>query len=173
MTKNILKIAMIIAFRDFRDAEYFIPKQIFENAGIKVITASTDLGVAIGADGGDTKTTVLIDDLIAENFDALVFICGPGMAKQLNNEKLQEIARQGKIVGAICIAPVILAKAGILQGKKATVWSSTMDKNAIKTLKENGAIYEDKTVVADGNIVTANGPEAAEGFAKVLTEILK
>ena len=49
------KIAMIIAFKDFRDAEYFVPKEIFEKAGAEVKTVSDKLGTAIGADGGDTK----------------------------------------------------------------------------------------------------------------------
>ena len=49
------KVAMIIAFRDFRDAEYFVPKEILEKAGAKVTTVSTKIGTAIGADGGDTE----------------------------------------------------------------------------------------------------------------------
>ena len=44
-------IVMIIAFRDFRDAEYFVPKEILEEAGVEVKTASNKLGVAVGADG--------------------------------------------------------------------------------------------------------------------------
>ena len=49
------KAVMIIAFRDFRDKEYFVPKEILEKAGIEVKTASNKKGTAIGADGGDTE----------------------------------------------------------------------------------------------------------------------
>ncbi len=171
------KIAMIIAYRDFRDMEYFIPKQIFEEAGIEVTTVSTDLGTAIGADGGDTEATALISELAPADFDALMFVGGPGMVKHLDDEILHFLAQQtlefNKVLGAICIAPAVLAEAGVLENKKATVWSSSMDKNAVKTLKENKAIYQDQPVVVDGNIITGNGPDAAQEFAKTLTEMVK
>ncbi len=171
------KIAMIIAYRDFRDIEYFIPKQIFEAAGIEITTVSTDLGTAIGADGGDTEATVLISELDVADFDALMFVGGPGMVKHLDDEIFHSLAQQtiqaNKVLGAICIAPAMLAKAGLLENKKATVWSSSMDKSAVKTLKENKAIYQDKLVVVDKNIITGNGPDSAQEFAETLTEMVK
>ena len=169
------KIAMIIAYRDFRDMEYFIPKQIFEQAEIEVITVSTDLGTAIGADGGDTEVTALISELDVADFDALMFVGGPGMVKHLDDEIFHSLAQKAshKILGAICIAPAMLAKAGVLANKKATVWSNNMDKSAVRTLKENKAIYQDEPVVVDGKIITGNGPEAAQKFAQTLTEMVK
>jgi len=73
----------------------------------------------------------------------------------------------------LCILPVILAKAGVLKGKKATVWSSLMDRVPVRILEENDAIYQEKSVVVDGKIITANGPAAAEEFAKAIVEVLK
>lgn len=170
------KVAMIIAFKNFRDAEYFIPKEILEGAGAKIITVSTKLGTAIGADGGDTEVDILLENLNPADFDAIVFIGGPGCLQYLDNENSYKVARetvsQNKVLGSICISPVILAKAGVLKGKKATVWNSPMDKGPVKILKENGAIYEDKDVVVDGKIITANGPDAAEEFGKKLVEVL-
>jgi len=170
------KVAMIIAFRDFRDAEYFVPKEILEKAGAKITTASTKLGTAIGADGGDTEVDLLIENLNVADFDAIVFIGGPGALDYLDNENSYKVVRetitQNKILGSICISPVILAKAGVLSGKRATVWSSPMDRGPVKILKENGAIYEDKDVVQDGKIITANGPGAAEEFGQKLVEAL-
>jgi protease I len=170
------KIAMIIAFRDFRDAEYFIPKEIFEKAGAKITTVSTKLGTAIGADGGDTEINLLVENLNPADFDAIVFIGGPGCLQYLDNESSYKVVRetveQNKVLGSICVSPVILAKAGVLKGKRATVWSSSMDRGPVKILKENGAIYEDKDVVQDGKIITGNGPEAAQEFAEKLVEVL-
>jgi protease I len=170
------KIAMIVAFRDFRDAEYFVPKEILEKAGAKVTTVSTKMGTAIGADGGDTQVNLLLEDLNPADFDAVVFIGGPGCLEHLDNDNSYRVAketvRQDKVLGAICISPVILAKAGVLQKKKATVWSSPMDKSPVRILKEGGAIYEDEEVVADGKIVTANGPDAAEKFGQALIDAL-
>jgi len=170
------KIAMIIAFRDFRDVEYFIPKEIFEKAGAKITTVSTKLGTAIGADGGDTEVDLLLENLNPADFDAIVFIGGPGCLQYLDNENSYKVARetveQNKVLGSICVSPVILAKAGVLKGKRATVWSSPLDKGPVKILKENGAIYEDENVVVDGKIITGNGPEAAEEFGEKLVEVL-
>jgi protease I len=170
------KVAMIIAFRDFRDAEYFVPKEILEKAGAKITTVSTKLGTAIGADGGDTKVDLLLENLNPADFDAIVFIGGPGALDYLDNENSYKVVRetitQNKILGSICISPVILAKAGVLKGKRATVWSSPLDRSPVKILKENGAIYEDKDVVQDGKIITANGPGAAEEFGQKLVEAL-
>lgn len=188
------KVAMIIAFRDFRDAEYFVPKEILEKAGVKTITVSTKLGTAIGADGGDTEVDLLLKNLnpaefadlqnksshdsiqSISSFDGVVFIGGPGCLKYLDNESSYRVAKEtvekNKILGAICISPVILAKAGILKGKRVTVWNSAMDRGPVKTLKEHGAIYEDKNVVVDGKIVTGNGPGAAEEFGQKIVDLL-
>ncbi|MEA3344083.1 MAG: DJ-1/PfpI family protein, partial [Patescibacteria group bacterium] len=77
-----------------------------------------------------------------------------------------------KLLGAICIAPAILARAGALKGKKATVWNSAMDKSAIKILESNGAIFQPEPVVVENKIITANGSHAAEEFAETIIKII-
>jgi len=170
-------IAAVIAFRNFRDAEYFIPVGVLADYGAKIVTLSTKKGTAVGADGGDVDIQLTPDEFRAEGFDALVFIGGPGMAKELSNKDFQrmaqDMAKSGKLLAAICIAPVLLAKAGLLQGKQATVWSDPMDKSPIKILKEAGADYQDKDVVVEGTIITANGPSAAEEFGEALAKALE
>ena len=170
------KIAMIVAHRDFRDEEYFVPKEILEGAGAEVKTASNKMGRALGADGGDVEVELLLENLNPADFDAIVFIGGPGCLENLDNEDSYKVARetvsQGKVLASICISPTILAKAGVLKGKKATVWSSSMDKSSVKILEENGAIYQDEVVVIDGKIITGNGPEAAKDFGEAIIEVL-
>jgi protease I len=171
------KIAMVVTFRDFRDAEYFIPADILTTCGAEIVNVSTQKGMAVGADGGDIEVQLTPQEFRVEDFDALVFVGGPGMGKNLENKDFQRMAQQaaktGKVLGAICIAPVLLAKAGVLQGKKATVWSSPMDKSPINMLKEAGAAYQNEDVVIDDKIITANGPDAAESFGEALVEMLK
>lgn len=171
------KIAVIIAFRDFRDEEYFIPKGILDGAGAKITTVSTKPGTAIGANGGDVEVNLLLENLNPVDFDAVVFIGGSGCLKDLDNEEsyriIKETISQNKVLASICISPVILAKAGVLEGKKATVWNSTMDKSAVKTLKNEGAVFQSDSVVTDGKIVTANGPNAAKEFAEAIISLLK
>lgn len=170
------KIVMIIAFRDFRDEEYFIPKQILQEAGAEIITASSASGTAIGSQGGEANIDILINEVKVGDYDAVLFVGGSGASKYIDDEDCHRIANQtleqNKVLGAICIAPAILARAGVLNGKKATVWSSTLDKSAVKILKESGAIFQSEAVVTDGKIVTAWGPSAAKEFAQAIIALL-
>ncbi len=171
------KIALVIAFQNFRDEEYFVPKEILEGAGYSVITVSTKKGTAVGADGGEVVVATVPAEVSPQEYEAVVFVGGPGMAQELDNEEFQELARkfvqEKKLVAAICIAPCLLAKAGILQGKQATVWSSPLDKSPIKILTDNGAIYQRESVVRDDGIITANGPSAASSFGEKIVQVLQ
>jgi len=172
-----MKIAMLIAFQDFRDEEYFIPESIFTGQGFEVETFSSETGKALGSYGGTVDVKLSVDDLKIDKFDALVLVGGSGALEDLDNEKsykiIREAALKNKVVGAICISPVILAKSGVLKGKKATVWSSNMDKSAVRVLKEEGADYVEKDVVSDDKIITADGPQSARKFAETIVSLLK
>ena len=174
--QQIKKIALVIAFKGFMDEEYLIPLQIFKDVGFEVTTASTSLGTALGFYGAEAEVEVLMKDLNVKEFDAIVFIGGNGTVKHLDDPDFHNLAKEtiktGKILGAICFAPAIIAKAGVLSGKTATVWSTLMDRSTVKILVENGAEYIDNDVVSDGKIVTANGPQSAEKFAKEIVKIL-
>jgi protease I len=170
------KVAMIIASENFRDEEYFIPKQILEDRGVEIITASNKTGVAKSVSGKEVGVDSLVSNVNPDDFDAVVFIGGPGALENLDNEDSYKLAQstinQGKILGAICVSPAILAKSGVLKDKEVTVWSSSLDKSAIKILEQNGAKYINKAVVVDGKIITANGPSAAKEFGEKIGELL-
>lgn len=171
------KILMVVAFENFSDEEYFIPKEILEKAGFFIDTTSTQKGMAKGTDGGEAVVHIGLEEVESENYQAIIFCGGSGMAEELDNPDFHKLAKDfyqsGKPVAAICVAPALLAKAGILKDKKATVWSSTLDKSLIKVLENNGARYEESSVVVDKTIITANGPAAAEEFGEKIVEILK
>ncbi len=164
------KIAIIIAFRDFQDKEYFGTKEALETAGVRTTTVSAKKEIAIGVYGGEIDVDLTLGGINVADYDAVVFIGGGGALKYLDNEVsyhlVQQAVSQNKVLAAICISPVILAKAGALKNKKATVWSSLLDKGPIKILKENGAEYLDEDVVIDGKIITANGPSSATKFGE-------
>lgn len=170
------RAVFVIAFRDFRDREYFISREILESEGVEIKTASTSKGIALGADGGEARVDFLINEANLSDFEGVIFIGGPGTLQYLDNKDSYKIIRetieQNKILAAICISPVILAKSGVLDGKRATVWASSLDRKPIKILEENGAIYLEEKVVQDGRIITANGPLATEDFAKKILENL-
>ncbi|GAG25718.1 unnamed protein product [marine sediment metagenome] len=171
-----MKIAILIAFKDFRDEELFTPQRVFTSVGAEFKVFSTEVGIAQGADGGTAIVHSYIDNLQVSDFDAIVFIGGPGAIRELDNGRSYKIIHEAvvkeKVLGAICVAPVILAKSKILKGKKATVWTD-MGKETREVLEENGAIYENQPVVQDGKIITAVGASAAETFAQKIVQALK
>jgi protease I len=170
------KILMVVAFEDFKDEEYFVPKEVMENNGFLIETASTKTGIAVGTEGGDAIITIIPNQVDPKVYEGIVFVGGTGMNSELDNKDFQKLAQEfkndGKIVAAICVAPELLAKAGILENVKATVWSSALDKSGIKILEANGALYETGPVVTDGKIVTANGPDAAQAFGQAVVDAL-
>lgn len=170
------KAAFIIANQDFRDEEYFIPKGILESSGVRVETFSSQKGKALGVFGGVVEIEKTVNELKVADFSVIVFVGGEGALKYIDDKKchniIQEAFRQNKLVAALCIAPLILAKAGILKGKKATVWQSVLNKSAVKILQNQGAEVVAGPVVVDGNTITANGPEASRKFAETIVRVL-
>ena len=169
-----IRIAIIIAPVNFYDKEYIEPKTIFTHNKAEVIVASTTTAIAIGRDGLKVQPDVVISDLNADNFDAIVLIGGRGVIKYLwDNQKLQNLVkdanRHHKVIAAICLTPAILARAGILKGKNVTCYP---DRNLIRELKKAGVNYIDKEIVVDGNIVTGNGPDSAKAFGLKAWEVI-
>lgn len=165
------RILMLIAQYDFRDEEYEIPKEVFEQAGFDVKTASEQRGEARGKLNIIVEADFAFCEININDYDVFVFVGGTGIAHYFHNEKLLTLARGGfevgKIIAAICYAPTILANAGILQGKRATAHD---DQRA--TLIQKGAQFTGISVEVDGNIITANGPKAAHEFAEKIVEML-
>ena len=169
-------ILIVIASKNFRDEEYFIPYEIFQREGAKITTASSVEGNIIGVEGGEARSTLILGEVNIRNFDAVVFIGGDGATEYFDSNDahriVQEMTNMHKVVAAICIAPIILAKAGILVGKKGTVWSSLMDKNNIKELENSGCSVSKERVVKDKKIITADGPAVSKEFAEKIVETI-
>lgn len=165
------KILMVIAPSNFRDEELKHPKQIFEDSGATVTIAST-ASEATGMLGMSISVDKDLKNVSAEDYDAIIFVGGSGASVYFNDEKALSLARdaysKGKVIGAICIAPSILANAGILEGKKATAFSSEAE-----NLRSKGADYTGEAVTQDDNIITASGPEFARQFGEAIAKALE
>lgn len=174
MTKTIL---LIIAFQNYQDYEYAMTKQVLENAGIKVVTTSSQTGTASGSFGDSAQVDLDLKKVNTADYDAVIFIGGAGavgyQTDQLAHQIAKQTVEQNKILGAICIAPTILANAGVLKNKKATVWTSEIEKSPIKILENGGAKYLNKNVVVDGKIITADGPPSAQNFGQRIVKMLE
>ncbi|MDD2703580.1 MAG: DJ-1/PfpI family protein [Candidatus Omnitrophica bacterium] len=165
-------ILMIVAGQNFRDEELFQPKEMFEKAGFTVKIASASSGEVKGMLGSKVKPDISLSEVAVRDYDAVVFVGGGGAAQYFNDSTAHQIAREtsesGRVLAAICIAPVILAKAGVLKGKRATVWSSGGTE-----LQTSGARYTGEKVVRDGNIITGDGPFSALPFAREIFNALQ
>jgi len=165
------KAVMVIAQENFRDEELFEPKEVLEKSGIEVKIASSGLKLAKGVLGGTAEPELLLKDISARDFDAVIFVGGAGASEYWDDpvahRLINDAYNSDKIVGAICIAPVTFAKAGILKGKKATVWKSESGQ-----LKAAGAIYTGVNCQKDGKIITAAGPFAAKEFGEELVRAI-
>jgi len=162
------KVVMIIAHNNFRDEELFETKHVLEDRGLMVTVASSRLGPARGMLGGEIRPDILVSQIDVNDYDAIVFVGGIGASEYWGSPIAHKIAKEAikkkKVVAAICIAPVTLARAGILKGKKVTSWPSEANK-----LREEGAIYTGRDVEVDGLIITAIGPRAAKRFAEAIS----
>lgn len=167
---------LLIIAPNFRDEELFDTKDVLEQAGLTTVIASKTAGTKKGMLGGTAEAEIAISKVNVANYKAIVFIGGSGSSVYFNDATALKIAKEAasknKVTAAICIAPVILANAGILQGKKATVWDDEENTYSSK-IEEKGAIYTDKDVEKDGNIITANGPEAAKKFGNAIVSALR
>jgi len=173
------KILMVVPHRNFRDEECFVPKEFFEGKGYAITVASTVKGEAAGVQGGTVEAALSLDEADAAGYDAIIFIGGPGTPSVRSSPHALEIAREaaekGKVLAAICWAPTILAKAGVLEGKKSTVWLGNDPEYGMGTnqvLEKYGAAHVNEGVVVDGRVVTADGPAHAAEFAEEIAKLV-
>lgn len=172
VTQTNKRVLMVIASGQFRDEEYQKPRQLLEKAGVEVTVASSRLAEATGMLGMKVKPDLLLKDAKVQDYDAVVFVGGMGATEYWENPKAHALAQSaygaGKVTGAICLAPMTLANAGLLKGKRATIW-----KDAAGDFKTKGVVYTGQPVEQDGRIITGSGPDAAEAFGRALVQALQ
>jgi len=167
------KVLFVIAPTDYQDIELAEPMAKIAKAGCEIVVASTRAGTARGVFGGSVQAQALPKS--SEGFDAVVFIGGGGVEEHLlycNASVLaltKDFASKGKLVAAICIGPRILAKAGVVQGKRVAAFP---DEETIGMLRSAGANYTGAPVERDGRIITADGPSSARAFGRAISEAI-
>jgi protease I len=165
------KVVMVVPLKDFWDIELTKAKETFEQNGLMVTIASSTLKEATGMFGTKVKPDVVLSKVRSAHYDAIVFLGGEGAIEYWDDPHAHRLVKtafkNGKILGAISIAPITLANTKVLKGKRATVWSTLG-----KRLERSGAIYTGNPLEVDGSIVTANSYEAAEEFAKTILNMI-
>ena len=167
-------VLLVVPPTQFREEEVFEPKRILEKEGAAVVVSSITARTCHGIREGVIDATLAVDAANADSFDAVVLAGGvsvPGVFWK--DKKLAEfvtaMSEAGKVVAAISLSTVVLAKAKLLEGREATVYYLP---EALEELKNGGAIYVNKELVVDGNLVMAEGPEAVVGFTDAIVTAL-
>ena len=155
------KVLMPLA-QGFEEIEALTVVDILRRAEIEVVLAGLQPGSVTGSHNISIIPDTTIDAVNAGGFDMIVLPGGQPGSDNLNADPrihalLNEFAAAEKLIGAICAAPIVLAAAGLLTGKKTACYPSYRD-------QLNGGIYEDMPVVSEGNIITSQGPGSAVHF---------
>ena len=150
-------------------------KKVLEDNNIEVVTGSDAEGQAYATDGSVAHVNMTIPEIDMDLFDGIFLVGGAGAMKYLDTGDMYNLVRtaerDGKAYGAICAAARILARAGVLTGKKATGWDG--DEKLEPLFKKHDVEYVREPVVTDGKVVTARGPKEAEEFGKAIVNVLK
>lgn len=146
----------------FEETEALAPLDILRRGGVEVKTVGVTGGYVTGAHGITVKADILPPIALKDNTEAVI-LPGGGVGTQnldasvLVKEAVQSAYSSGKLVCAICAAPSVLGKMGLLRGKKATCYPGFE-----KYL--DGAELSEANVAESGNVITANGMGAALDF---------
>lgn len=169
------KALLIIPPDRFNEDELFLPKAELENAGIDVTIASTKTGEITGDNAGKATASVTFSEVSATDYDVVAVIGGSGTIDYLwGNEELIAYLKQAYdkkiLVSGICAGSVVVAKTGLLSGRKGTCYPVDV---MINELKANSVEYLEQHVVAHDDIITSDGPAGAKAFGEALVNTLR
>lgn len=154
----------------FEEAEALVTVDILRRAKYEVLMVGVTGEYVTGAHGITVKSDVCVDNLSPnESLEAIVLPGGiPGTPNLEKNEKVVEFidyaAENRKVIGAICAAPSILGKRGILKGRLATCYPGFEE-------YLTGAMVDKAPVCISDNIITANGAGNVFDFALSLVDL--
>ena len=153
----------------FETVEALAPVDVMRRAGLSVTVVSI-MGryEVLSAQGVPVIADALIGDFSLSDADAIVLPGGGAGTENLSansavREEIERMNNEGKLIAAICAAPMVFGRMGILQGKRATCYPGCEG-----DLK--GAEYTASDVEIDGNIMTACGPGVSFDFGFAIVE---
>ncbi|MGB9928482.1 MAG: type 1 glutamine amidotransferase domain-containing protein [Methanosarcina sp.] len=164
--------ALVFGADGFEDLELFYPYHRLKEEGIITHVASLEKGPITGKQGYKIEADIAFKDINPADYDILVIAGGKGPEKMRLDENALEIVRhffkENKPVASICHAPQVLISAGVIKGRKITCWIGIRD-----DVMAAGALYEDKEVVIDGNLVSSRNPGDLYAFGREMIKIIK
>jgi 4-methyl-5(b-hydroxyethyl)-thiazole monophosphate biosynthesis len=168
MRETAMRIMVLLA-EGFEEVEFVTIVDILRRAGVEVTVVGLEAGTVDGSHGIKVMPDALVDSVTAERFDGVVLPGGyPGFVNLGEDDRVlklvREMSERGKYLTAICGAPSVLSRAGVIEGKRVTIHPGVRD------LLVTGS-YVDQRVVIDGRVVTSQGPGTAMEFSLKLVEL--
>lgn len=155
-------VLLFLPAQNFNEHEFLIVSNSLYAAGYKTFIVSDSSFLCVGSNGLKVKNDVQLFNAHESNFAGFIIIGGSGTRNYWDNSSLQNIAKKfalnKKPVGALCCAPVILAKAGLLT-EPATCFADDR-----KALEREGVEFVNSPVVANRKIVTGQDPASSTEF---------
>lgn len=166
-----MKSVAVLLAEGFEEIEALAVVDILRRAQIKCDICSLNKGLVTGSHLITVKSDCSLEDIDIDSYNAIVLPGGmPGSKNLKENKKVIEFVKkfkkEGKIIGAICAAPIVLKEAEVIKDINITSYPS------FKEELDNGC-YKDELVVYHNNIITGRGPGASLHFGLKLVEILQ
>jgi 4-methyl-5(b-hydroxyethyl)-thiazole monophosphate biosynthesis len=145
---------------------------LLRRAGQEVESAGLEEGIVTASRGMRLVPDITLDEALERDYDMVVLPGGqPGSNNLAEDPRvrtlLDRVVDQGGHAAAICAAPLVLARAGLLHGRRVTAFPGVLEKETVA-----GMVLTQEDVVIDGPIITSRGPGTAMDFALVLIERL-
>lgn len=162
-----MKRVLCILENGFEEIEAVTPIDLLRRAGVEVVMAGVSSTEVAGKCGIRMSADALLGNVSSEDFDVLFLPGGPAVKELRKHSEIIDLIRSfhsgGKLIAAICAAPLLLKDAGIIDGKRITAHSST-----IGELPGNTG----ERLVSDGEFLTSRGAGTAMEFGLALVGIL-
>lgn len=164
--------ALIVSADNFEDTELLVPYYRLKEEGIQVDIASIKKEKIKGKHGYEVEVDKTLREVNPDEYDILILPGGKAPEAIRKDKDALEIAKyffqKNKPISAVCHGPQTLISAGLLKGRHATCY-----KSVAKEMKEAGALYEDKEVVVDENLVTSRQPSDLPAFLRETMKLLR
>ena len=158
-----MKVLALLA-DGFEETEFVVPFDLWQRGGCEVVTTSIKSSTDVtGAHGLQVNADTILDMVDFDDFDGIFLPGGgPGVknlaASASVKQAIQQFDAQGKWLFAICAAPLVLSKAGLLKDRKCTCFPGCESDLVCKQ-------YLTDRVVVDGKVITSCGAGSSEEFA--------
>lgn len=171
------QVLVVIPNQDFNPTEFSAVTEALDSHGIPFLIAAPQAGAAVSMGSSiSVNADRSFDQITAGEYIGVVFIGGTGTQALWEEEILQALSREiyesGGIAAAICLAPVILARAGLLDDITATGYESSDTRTEYEKTSAHMDYAQPVVVDAEGRIITGNGPGAAREFAEAVAGAL-